>query len=221
MLGAFLIAFIQVFLATGFSAPGEESQDSVLNLRIDYLNLENADLEKALWTLRYKAPGRIIIGFEKMPQRENEKTATISMDWTQATVAEILAKILLMDKRYTYELVEGKLIHVFPQGAKNDVTDLLNIRIKNFKVKGRESIDNVISHIADWAPELGRFLQKRASEYRKRKGIPEGGPGVLMRGDMTPEVHIEFAQKTVREILHSLVLYSAELYPKKLGLDQK
>jgi hypothetical protein len=216
----FLEACLTGLLGMPVAAALRESNNEVaaglFNLRIDYLHVENADVDEALLALRSKDPEKILIGFEKMPQREDDKTPTLSATWTQATVGEILAKILAVDKRYTYEVVEGKLIHVFPIGAKNDLTDLLNIRIERFAVKGKESIENVVIHIAERAPELREFLEKRASEYRKRKALLGGGPGQLMSGDMDPEINLELRQKTVRDILHGLVLYSAELYPKKL-----
>ncbi|MCI0623355.1 MAG: hypothetical protein L0387_17135 [Acidobacteria bacterium] len=136
------------------------------------------------------------------------------MDLKDPTVGEILDQLCKADPRYTYEFSGETFINVFPLGAKVDPTNLLNLRVKHAVINEKRRPEVVIRRIPDFAPELAKYLEDMAKEQAKRTGIPYGTVGSRMRGNMDPQISLEFRNMTVREILNAVSLFSADLYRK-------
>ena len=115
-----------------------------------------------------------------------------------------------------YDVVDGKVINVFPQGSKSDQRDPLNMTIRDFEVDTRIMPHDLIMHIGGWAPELREYLRARAEEYARKTGRWGSSPGSMLSGDTPPPVvKLSLHNLTVREILNAIALYSAKLVEEK------
>jgi len=180
-------------------------------MKVGSIKLDRAGMEEALRELRSKNKERILIGFEEVPHARGQRQRTISMELSGPTVGDILDKLIVADPRYTYEVTAGSVINVLPRMAKTDPTNLLNIRVSKFALHGNFLLQNVISRIGDYAPELGSHLAKKALEHAARTKIYPGSPGSILTGGMEPQIDLEMQNVTVREILNSIALYSVKL----------
>lgn len=189
-----------------------ERRESILTVEITSLRIRSGDMEDALRRLRQADPSRILIGFEKIPHREGERDESISLELTNTTVGDCLDRLCEVDPRYTYEVVGGALINVFPWGAKSDANDLLNIKVASFEFYGNELPHNLIIKIGDLAPELREYLRLKAEAYAKKTGKPLGSAGSILSGNAPlPRISLKLQNVTVREILNAVVLYSVKL----------
>jgi hypothetical protein len=188
-----------------------QPHQNILDVRINSFTASGVDMEESLRLLRRAEPSKILIGFERLPRREGEEERNISVDLNQTTVGSVLNILCKLDPRYTYETVSQNLINVFPQGSKNDVTNILNIRVKEFNIHDKQSPENIIRCIANFAPELRSYLNHASDEYTVRTGIQIASVGAETRGNMDPQISFELQNATVREILNSIVLYSVKL----------
>lgn len=212
ILGAGILLILSLGSSFGIDIPREKPEEAALHVRIDSLKIENADMEEALRLLRRKDYARILIGFEKVPRREGAKEKQISLELRNVMVQDILRRLCEADSRYTYEVVDGVLINVFPKGAKEDPNSLLNMRVAKFSVHGAYTAGGVIRGISELAPELRDYLHKKRQEYYVRKGVFPGSPGAIGRGNMPLEFNLELKNVTVREILNKVALHSLTLY---------
>ena len=213
-----MVTILSVVWLPSASEMSGQNGDSILDLKIDSLRVENADMEEALRLLRRKDYTKILIGFEKVPQWwEGKEPKNISLDVTNATVRDILDQLCEADPRYDYEVIDNVLINVFPKEARNYEGNLLNIEIRRFSVHGKHTPRGVVVAIRGYAPELRNYLFQKRSEYYARKGVtPPGVPGhgFSSRG-MSPQFDLELENMTVREILNAVVLYSLKLYRER------
>ena len=70
------------------------------------------------------------------------KEPTVSLDLKEgSTVGTALDSIISQLPDYEYEVVDSHLINVFPQAAKRDLKDLLNIQVPRFDV-----VDQPVAH---------------------------------------------------------------------------
>lgn len=198
----------------------KQPKQSILKLHVDSFKLNNVDMEEALRQLRRKDYTRIIIGFEKIPSRADQQEPRISLDLTHTTVGAVLEQICKTDQRYTYAVINNALLNVFPRGPRTDSQNLLNIRVRRFSVHGAHTTEGVIRNIADFAPELREYLQRKRNEYYAKQGVSPGvSPGASMSGNRTPEFNLELRNMTVREILNAIVLHSARVYREEAPGD--
>lgn len=216
----FLITGVWAAVALGSALDGvplydKEGRESILQLRIDSLKVQDTDMEEALRVLRRKDYTRILIGFEKAPYREGEEKKNVSLQVANTTAGEILKKLCETDPRYTYEVIDNILINVFPKGAKGDPNSLLNMRVSRFSVHGSYTTGGVITTINELAPELRDYLSKKTQAYYAQRGVFPGSPGSIIQGNMPTEFHLELKNLTVREILNAIVLYSLKLYQER------
>jgi len=186
---------------------------SILRMKIDSFYVQNADIEEALRVLRRNDYTEILFGLEKVPRWwEGAEPTPITLRLNKPSLGEVLNKLCEIDQRYTYEVIDDTLIHVFWKGAKDDPSNLLNMKIRTFSVHGNYTPGGVIVKTGEFAPELRAYLQEKRRQYHAQRGIPPGSPGHNMRGNMTPEFHLDLENSTVREILNAIVLYSRERY---------
>jgi hypothetical protein len=208
----FVTAICSLFSVAVTDASQGKPKESILDLKIESLKVDNGDMEEALRLLRQKDPYRILIGFEEVPHREGEKGKNISVELTDATVVEILDRLCEADPRYTYEVVSDALINVFPRGAKSDPNNLLNITVQDFEFDGRALPHGLITKIDELAPE--GYARKT-----RKTGRPLGSAGSILSGEfsLAPKISLTLQNVTVREILNAIVLYSVKLPPEQLG----
>jgi hypothetical protein len=195
----------------GMPAP-VNAETSPLSGTVESFLLENGTMEDGLSVLRRTNTTKILIGFEKIARRRGEKERAISLSVVNATVGEILNDLCRQDTDYTYELVGGSLIHVYPKNYQSDPAGLLSLRISRFSIVGKMAPAAIIQRIGDLAPELASFMNTKRGEYYAKRGLsPGGSPGSILSGNMDPEIHLELHDMTVREILNAVVLYSRQL----------
>jgi hypothetical protein len=208
----FVTAICSLFSVAVTDASQGKPKESILDLKIESLKVDNGDMEEALRLLRQKDPYRILIGFEEVPHREGEKGKNISVELTDATVVEILDRLCEADPRYTYEVVSDALINVFPRGAKSDPNNLLNMIVRDFEVNEYMLPHNLIIRIGEWAPELREYLRLKAEEHARKTGRPIGIAGSILSGNAPlPRISLKLQNMTVREILNAIVLYSMKM----------
>jgi hypothetical protein len=167
-----------------------------------------------LRSLRQNDFTRILIGFEEVAHREGEKTESLSLSTNKVTVGDILNQLCRQSQRYTYEIVAGSIIHVYPAHTESSGPDLLGIRVRDFAVEGRMLPAAMIVRMGEFAPELASYLDQRKSEHYSHGSVAPSSPGAIGHGNMDPEVSLQLQDKTVREILNAVVLYSVQLRSK-------
>jgi hypothetical protein len=156
----------------------------------------------------------MLLGLEKARGNRTD----ISLELKGVTVGEVLRQLCKSGPRYTYEFIGDSLINVFPLKAKEDTSNLLNIRVKHSVIKEKRMPLDLIPRVPDFAPELSRYLEQKAQEHAKSSGSPYGTVGARTSGDMDPQVTLEFRNMTVREILNAISLYSIQLSRQQLFL---
>ncbi|HVN81164.1 MAG TPA: hypothetical protein VMW38_19405, partial [Terriglobia bacterium] len=194
----FLILLVLILVGIELSASefDRENRASVLDSKIASFKVERADMEEALVGIHQLVQSKLLIGFEKISHREGEKENNLSLELTNTTVTDILSALCRLDPRYTYELVEIDLIDVYPVGAKQDKSDLLNLQIKQTSITGQEDLRNIIYRLPSYVSELGSYLEEKRQAYSARTGVPYTTLGADMRGNMQPEVNIQLSNKS-------------------------
>ena len=169
-------------------------------------------MEEGLRALRQTNMTRILIGLEKVAHRQNEKDKTVSLSLSGATVVEILNGLCQQDPRYTYQIVNNLLIHVYPKNGLSDPAGLLGLRVSRFSIVGKILPAAIIQRIGELAPELASYMSKKQAEYYAQRGLsPPGSPGAILSGNMDPQISLDLHSLTVRELLNAVVLYSQQL----------
>jgi len=206
------------------TSTGSERPNSVLAVPVKSLKVENASMAEALLKLRTSDVSHVVIGFERIPHREDETGGPISMTLTDTTLGDAVRSLCQADPRYEYEVIEGETIgteysgsmmEVRPKGALKNPDDLLSMKVKDYKVDARSAgAIEAIEHISEDAPELRAFLQQKHEGWVKKTGRQPGGfPGSLMSGNMPPPPFVlELHNVTVRQILDAISLKSIERF---------
>jgi hypothetical protein len=187
-----------------------DTQTSLLALKIRHYEVQQADMEAALRALRATDYARILFGFERVAAPAAQPQPTFSVTESDESLGGIMSDLCRKDPRYTFEVISGQLIHVYPRSQTSDPAGLLNIRVAHFSINEKILPAAVIDRISELAPELHSFLWQRRLAASRGKPAPSS-PGTQIHGNMDPTVHFELRNVTVREILNDVVLYSAEL----------
>lgn len=192
----------------------EERRVRISELKINKFSITSSTMEEALIALRKVDEEKIMIGFEEVPkvlcvyQRK-----PVKLEIKDATIKEILDNLVTQDPRYDYEIINGLLINVFPRIAKTSPNNLLNIRVFKISIHGNYFLSSLIKRPYYWIPELREFMENSIRAY---KAVNKEGFNSLNEGfragtywdyqsDLYQPLNFEFREKTVREILNSLV----------------
>lgn len=165
-----------------------------LRLKVFSYQVQNASIIEALRELQVRV-GRdsLIFALEVVPFLEKPEN-NVSIAIQDSTVKEVLERIIALDPRYTYEVIDSHLLHVFPRGAKHDPTNLLNVKVKRFAVSDR--YDSLIKYPDYHIRELQAELLRRSKA---------GGVVRSMLGDPdAPTVTLNLEGVTVREVLNQI-----------------
>lgn len=184
-----------------------------MTARVKSFKVENVDMRGALSAL-VSTDRNIVIGFERIPARERERKGDISLRVTDGTVEQIVQRLCLADRRYEYSVIKGMMIEVRPKGSTEDPKDLLNIKIRDYKIDGDFAAAQVIEGIDNDAPELRDFLRRNREEWAKTQGRGStGSPGSIVTGNMTsPRFILHLRDFTVRQVLDAISLKSIEIF---------
>lgn len=192
----FRIGFCLAFIRA--AEPADTCQRPLL-FPISSYRVQNVSIVEALRELRSASkPSLVTFGLEVIPfADEPEKNLSINQEPT--TVGQILEEIIRQDPRYSYDVVNEHLIHVYPRGAKGDPDDLLNIRVTRLQISSVE-YEDLIKNIRVYIPELEREILRRV--------IPKGQIGGVLRisksGVGYPRLSLVVENTTVRDILNRI-----------------
>ena len=207
-----IAVLLSSLLDTSRGAPCKAcNENSLLSERVEVFRVEKSTMEEALRTLRQSDAAKILIGFEKIPHREGERTESLSLSVNNGTVGQILDQLCQQSRNYTYEVTQGTVIHVHPTHADSDPPGLLNIKVRDFSIEGKMLPAAAIQRISLLAPELHTYLTEKREAYYASRGTAPGSPGAILGGNMDPAVNLHLHDLTVREILDQLVVYSVQL----------
>jgi len=187
------------------------AESSVLSVKVGNFEIQGGTMEAALRTLREIDYAKILIGFEKVARHEGEKERTFSLSASDTTVEQIIQSLCAHDPRYTYEVLKGSLLHIFPVNQDGDPPGLLSIRVARFSIEGKITPAAIVDRISDLVPELNLYMERKQAKYYARQGIAPGSPGAILSGNMDPQVDLNLEDVTVEEILNAVVLYSLEM----------
>lgn len=181
-------------------------QEAPLRLKVSSYEVRDASIVDALRRLQLKVgPESLIFGLEVAPFSE-APASNLTLTLQGATVKDVLDGIILQDPRYTYEVIDSRLIHVFPREARTDPSNLLNIRVKRFRVSDAP-YDRVLKypqyHIAELEVELMR---------RSKAG---GYVASMMGGADAPRISLDLQDVTVRDVLNRIA-QKTEKFPGPL-----
>lgn len=195
------------------SSPADRIVAQVPAERVKLFKVEKADMGGALSALVEK-DRNIVIGFERVPFTVGQGEGRISLTVTGETVEQIVQRLCLVDQRYEFSVVEGMMIEVRPKGSTENPEDLLNIKIKDYKVDGDFSAPQVIESVNKDAPELRDFLRRNREGWAAKTGQESAGvAGSIISGNMpSPRFTLHLHDVTVRQILDAISVKSIEMF---------
>jgi len=180
----------------------ERADADPLGLKVPSYDVQGVSIIEALRQLKASVGERtLILTLEVVPfEQEPEKNLTLAL--TNSTVKEVLDRITSLDRRYTYRIALGEVIHVFPCGGENDPNDLLNTKVKAFTTSG-VPYDRLLQYPQHYIPELGAEIlrRSRAGGFAVSELSSTGVPGVT----------VEVQDATVRDILNRISHEAAKL----------
>jgi hypothetical protein len=198
-------------------------------VRVASFKVEKKNMAEALVALVSGDRKDIVIGFERIPHIEGERGRPITLAVADATVGEVVRRLCQADPRYEYQVVEnsvvqpdlkGAMIEIRPRGALNDTTDLLNIRVRDYKVDANIAPETAIEHIHEDAPELREFLYRKAEEWVERTGRHPAAFGSILSGNMVPpRFTLHLQDVTVRQILDEISMRSIQMFKEGPNFD--
>lgn len=191
-----------------FTARVVAAADNPLDLHVDKFTVRQASIIYALRVLRTSvAEHMLLFGLEVAPYTdEPERNLTFSLE--RSTVREILDEIIRQDPQYQYEVIDEQLIHMFPRRAKDDPTDLLNVRVDRFQVSG-VGYEELIQYLPHHVPELQLEMLRRA----KAGGVVAS----ILSSYGVPEVTLELENVTVRDILNRVAQETEQFRGMEFG----
>lgn len=181
--------------------------------RVKSFKVEKADMGGALSAL-VNTERNIVIGFERIPALEGHVMGRISLTVTDGSVEQIVQRLCLADPRYEFSVIDGLMIEVRPKGSTEDPKDLLNIKIRDYKIDGDFAVAQVIESIDKDAPELRDFLRRNREEWAVKRGQGSAGfAGSIISGNMpSPRFTLHLQNVTVRQVLDAVSLKSIEMF---------
>ncbi len=185
---------------------------SILTTRLRLFSVGKADMAGALSAL-VTLDRNIVIGFEQVPAVRAHDGVHITISLKNESAEHIVRRLCLADPRYEYSVIDGQMIEVRPKGAIHDPKDLLNTRVRDYRVDGDFSAAQLIENITEDAPELGYFLRRSQEQRAARTGRASGSPGSIISGNMSsPRFTLHIRNATVRQILDAISLRSIEMF---------
>jgi hypothetical protein len=131
-------------------------------------------MEKALEELRARFPKSIVIGFEELYDPRPDREPEIDLGPKSLSLKEVLNGVRSIDPKYRVEMLQGRLIHVYPASETADPVGLLDIRLREFSMPQDSCLRQAIESMDEWlhgyAPELVEFLAKRKSPWYRNRG---------------------------------------------------
>ncbi len=135
----------------------------------------------------------VVFGIELEVDKDGEPKVFLAVEENEK-LQDALKRTFQQIPAYSFQVVGGHLVNVYPVGAKENPRDPLNLRVSRFDVTNVPP-GNILSHPQDYIPELEGFFpgeKERRSSFGR--GLGDTGPGVTL--------HLQ--NVTVRQILNSI-----------------
>jgi len=177
--------------------------------RIPVYEVRDLPIEDALKRLVGERGRTFVIGFEQTSMTGTTEPR-INLTVEQNTVGEILKAICSQDPRYTFSEPEDGVLNVFPAVEPADARAILDLTLSQVDIAVRDWPFNLFARISEFAPDLRKYLEMRAEEYRAGTlSRPPGSPGVTMTNDVEPpQIEIHLRQTTVRGALNAIAAFT-------------
>jgi hypothetical protein len=135
-------------------------------------------MEAALDGLFTRFPNQVVMGFEELWEARPDSEPQVDLGPPDATLQGVRERIRELNPTYKVELLEHRLVHVYPAHGTADPAQLLDISLKRFRMPADrclgEAIDDIAwHHIAvrgSYALELSQFLLKKEREWYRKQG---------------------------------------------------
>ena len=174
-------------------------------------------VEAALDELRRRFPNQIVIGFEELFDPRPESEPYIDLGPADTTLAAAIERVRRVAPRYRVDLLEQRLVHVYPAQGTADPLHLLDIRLKEFDMPQDcclcSAIANIDQPFVNYAPELAKLLVDRRAAWDRAHGRVVRG----YAGDILGYCYRDYAPGpayfgiTVREALNRMALRSLQV----------
>jgi len=172
-----------------------EAAEAPLDIMVTSVQLRSVSIVAALRELQAKSPPRrVFFALEVVPFREVPES-NLTLSFEKGTVGQVLDSIMTQDPRYAYEVIDSRLIHVLPRGAKQDPTDLLNVRVRNLEIRDQQ-YDILFNYPQYFIPELEQAIERRSGT--------QGYAASMMGSVDLPRVSISMRTGTVRDVLNRI-----------------
>ncbi|HXZ28836.1 MAG TPA: hypothetical protein VEG08_12660, partial [Terriglobales bacterium] len=169
-----------------------------LDVKVGSIDLPSATIVEALRELRMKAgPDKVFFTVEVVPFKTGPER-NLRLHLTRSTVGGVLRSIIRQDPRYDFEVLDSKLVHVFPRTAKQNAEDLLNTPVRNLRLSA--PYDILLQYPQYHVPELQIRMFPRGS-----------GPGSMLSSGDAPAIEVTLATGTVRDVLNLVAQKSERL----------
>jgi hypothetical protein len=142
-------------------------------------------IEKALDELRGRLPKDIVIGFEELFDPRPDREPQVDLGPAGLSLDQVLNHVRSIDPKYHVELLQGRLLHVYPARETADPVGLLDIRLRRFSMPQdsclRQAIENIDEGFHDYAPELTTLLaERKRAWYRNHSREVPGQVGDIL-----------------------------------------
>jgi len=156
-----------------------------------------------------------VIGFEELFDERPDTEPQVDLGRKDSSLEEVLNHIRNIAPKYRIELLQGRMVHVYPAKQSADPAGLLDIRLREFSMPQDSCLDQAIEHIDQrgYAPELSRFLGQRKERWYRSYGRQI--PGVV--GDILGDCFASAAPGpvyrniTVRQALNEMAKRSLQV----------
>jgi hypothetical protein len=203
MVGAALI-----FGVVGSAAP-DGTVPMALDRRVADFEVHDVSVEEALKHLVGERGRTFVVGFEQAGEtRSAERRITLRVE--RATIREILQAICSQDPRYEFSEPRVGVINISSPSAPAEARAILALHLDRLDVAVRDWPFNLFARIPEFAPDLRRYLEMRAEEYRRRTMMPPpGSPAVTMTTNVQPPwIELHLRDTTVRGALNAIAAYT-------------
>jgi hypothetical protein len=131
-------------------------------------------IEKVLEELRVRFPKDIVIGFEERFDPRPDREPQVDLGPPGLSLDQVLKYVRGIDPKYHIELLQGRLVHVYPASESADPIGLLDVRLRRFSMPQdsclRQAMENIDEGVRGYAPELTTLLGERQRAWYRNHG---------------------------------------------------
>jgi hypothetical protein len=131
-------------------------------------------IEKVLEELRVRFPKDIVIGFEERFDPRPDREPQVDLGPPGLSLDQVLNHVRGIDPKYHIELLQGRLVHVYPASESADPIGLLDVRLRRFSMPQdsclRQAMENIDEGVRGYAPELTTLLAERQRAWYRNHG---------------------------------------------------